>query len=230
VHFLQRHRSYYGGFGHVRATLKGMTEVFRRFPSFEYAVLLTGQDYPIKSNSYIEEYFARNHPRSFMEYFPLPSEEWDEGGLDRIERWHIRLGGRYVCFPNNQDARIKRTFPRGLQPFGGSAYWCLSRKCMEFIHHFLEVNPRYTRFFRFVNVPDEIFFQTIVMNSPLADQVVNDDLRYVEWRDPEIAGGPAILGKDDFGKMIESRKLFARKFDIGHDPEILDLIDARIGA
>jgi hypothetical protein len=164
-----------------------------------------------------------------MEYFPLPTEEWDEGGLDRIERWHIRFGGRYFCFPNNQDSRIKRTFPRGLQPFGGSAYWCLSRKCMAFIHDFLEGDPLYMRFFRFVNVPDEIFFQTIVMNSLLADQVVNDDLRYVEWRDPKMAGGPAILGKDDFSKILESRQLFARKFDTRHDAGILDMIDATIG-
>ena len=28
----------------------------------------------------------------------------------------------------------------------------------------------------------EIFFQTILLNSSLADNIVNDDLRYIEWK------------------------------------------------
>jgi hypothetical protein len=84
------------------------------------------------------------------------------------------------------------------------------------------------RFFRYVDVPDEIFFHTIVLNSPLRDTVVNDDLRYLEWREPELAGGPALLGESDFDKIMSSGDLFARKFDITVDPDILDMIDAQI--
>ena len=70
-----------------------------------------------------------------------------------------------------------------------------------------------------------MFFHTIILNSPLQESVVNDDLRFLEWRNPETAGGPAILGTDDFGKIIASSKLFARKFDVTQDAEILDMID-----
>lgn len=79
-------------------------------------------------------------------------------------------------------------------------------------------------------MPDEIFFQTIVLNSPLAHTVVNDDLRYLEWRDPALAGGPAVLGEHDFRKIMSSSKLFARKFDMTQDAEILELIDAEVGS
>jgi Core-2/I-Branching enzyme len=228
VHFLERHRCYYGGFGHVGATLKGISEIFRRRVPFDYAILLTGQDYPIKSNREIDAFLAQHDGRSFLEHFQLPSEEWDFHGLDRIDLWHVRVRGRYFRFPQRPRMRIRRRFPPNLQPFGGSAYWCLPRESTEYIHRFLQLNPSYVRFFKYVNVPEEMFFHTIILNSPLRESVVNDDLRYLEWRDPAVAGGPAVLTKSDLGNIMSSPKLFARKFDMTKDSEVLDMIDATI--
>lgn len=228
VHFLERHRCYYGGFGHVGATIKGISEIFRRRMPFDYAILLTGQDYPIKSNQEIDAFFEQHDGLSFMDHFPLPSEDWDFRGMDRIESWHVRLRGTYFRFPRRAGIRIKRRFPSSLQPFGGSAYWCLSREAAEYVHRFLQKDRSYVRFFNYVNVPEEMFFHTIILNSPLRASVVNDDLRYMEWRKPAVASGPALLTKDDFNKIVSSPKLFARKFDISHDAKVLDMIDAKI--
>jgi hypothetical protein len=230
VHLLERHVSVYGGFGHVRATLKGIDELLRLGLPFEYVILLTGQDYPIKSNERIASFFEAHRGRSFLEHFPLPFAQWSHGGLDRIEAWHLRFRGRHFRFPSRGGAPLRRRLPFGMRPFGGSPYWCLSRECIEYVRSFLDRSSRYIRFFKYVDVPDELFFHTIVLNSELRDSVVNDDLRYVEWRDPEVAGGPAVLGKGDLNKISSSGDLFARKFDISVDAEVLDLIDAEIHA
>ncbi len=50
VHFLKRHTCYWGGFGHVAATLEGIKSITRPGSEFDYVILLTGQDYPIKTN------------------------------------------------------------------------------------------------------------------------------------------------------------------------------------
>ena len=63
--------------------------------------------------------------------------------------------------------------------------------------------------------------------TTLAETVVNDDLRYVEWREWNDSR-PAALGKPAFAKIMSSGKLFARKFDVEEDAEILDLIDAAL--
>jgi hypothetical protein len=227
VHFLERHTSYYGGFGHVRATLKGIDALLRMKLPFDHVVLLTGQDYPIKSNDEIERFLDARRGQAFLEHFPLPFPEWRGGGLDRFERWHIRVAGRYLRLPPGR--WVRRRFPSGMKPFGGSPYWCFSRECIEYIHEFVRRSPSFVRFFRYVNVPDELFFHTILLNSPLAENIVNDDLRYVEWRDVEVAGGPAVLGRSDFGKLMRSGDLFARKFDASVDAAVLDMIDAKIG-
>jgi hypothetical protein len=220
VHFLSRHVCHWGGFGHVQATLKGIDALLRREIGFDHLVLLTGQDYPIKSNDSIERFFGENLGTSFMAHSALPSQWWSpRGGLDRIEHWHLRWYGRHLRLP------WKRGFPAGLRPFGGGAYWCLSRESVEYVAEFSRARPEVLEFFKHVDIPDEIFFQTVVMNSDLAKSVVNDNLRYIDWT---RGSRPAILETRDFERLRGSPKLFARKFDVSHDAEVLDLIDRRL--
>jgi hypothetical protein len=220
VHFLERHTCHWGGFGHVRATLKGIDWLVGRSVPFDYLVLLTGQDYPIKSNTSIDRFFAEHQGRSFMLVDSLPTEWWSpQGGLGRIEYRHLRIYGHHLRLP------LKRRFPEGLQPYGGGAYWCLSREAVEYVSRFVAERPDVVTFFKHVDIPDEIFFQTVLMNSEFAHTVVNDHLRYIDWT---RGRSPAILETTDFEALARSPKLFARKFDVEHDEQILKLIDDRL--
>jgi hypothetical protein len=220
VHFLDRHSCHWGGFGHVRATLKGIDELLGSSILFDYAILLTGQDYPIKPNGFIERFFDTQHPKSFMAVSSLPSQSWSpRGGLDRIEYAHLRFYGHHLKLP------FKRRFPRDLQPHGGGAYWSLSKECVEYVSRFVAGRPDVVSFFRRVDIPDEIFFHTILMSSPLRDSIVDDNLRYIDW---SRGRRPAVLETSDFDALSASPKLFARKFDIHHDENVLELIDQHL--
>jgi hypothetical protein len=219
VTFLPRHACHWGGFGHVRASLKGIAEVRGSGWDPDYVILLSGQDYPIKPNAYVQEFLERGEGKSFFLHFPLPTDSWTHGGLDRIQRWHWRYRGLHLWLP------LRRTLPGGLSPWGGSAYWIVSRSALRTIAEFVEANPSYVRFFRHVDIPDELFFQTILLNSREAERCVDFRLHYTEWsRSP----APAILTRDDFPHLVESTCLFARKFDQSVDREVLDLIDERL--
>ena len=221
VVFLRRHKLYWGGFGHVRATLEGLDELDARAAQFDYVALLTGQDYPIKPVSLIERTLADSGGRSFMAYDRLPGGLAD--GMERITYWHSRrIGvprGWHLKLP------IRRRFPQGLVPYGGSSYWWLSRAAAEYVRRFVVEQPAAYRFFKHVDVPDEIFFHTVLMNSPLRDAVVNDELRYVDWTREPL---PAIFGAGDLETLRRSPKLMARKFDSTFDAKILDLIDSEL--
>jgi hypothetical protein len=220
VFFLERHTCHWGGFGHVRATLKGIDDLIRRRIPFDYLILLTGQDYPIKPNSFIERFFAEHWGKSFMGSNPLPTKSWSpSGGLDRIQYRHLRLHGHHLRWP------LKRHFPSGLHPYGGGAYWCLSREAVEYVSRFVTERPDVVAFFKHVDIPDEIFFQTVLMNSELAETIVNDNLRYIDWT---RGRRPAVLETRDFEALASSPKLFARKFDVERDRQILDLIDEHL--
>ena len=51
------------------------------------------------------------------------------------------------------------------------------------------------------------------MNSKYSEQVINNDLRYIDWKSGR-GGFPAILDERDFEDIIHSEKLFARKLDM----------------
>jgi hypothetical protein len=86
--------------------------------------------------------------------------------------------------------------------------------------------PDVLRFFRTVDVPDEILFQSILLSSPLRESVVNDDLRHIVWK----AGisHPELLTTDDLPELERSGDFFARKFDLAVDAGVLDEIDRRL--
>lgn len=262
VYFLKRHRCYWGDFSIVSATIEGFKEIFNRNISVDWVILLSGQDYPIKSNIEIEDFLCKNKENSFLDYFPLPQPEpenlstkWPNGGFNRINYWHFRLLNWRFVFPAKlwfntynysqvkQDIKfriasrlwfalilwfpIKRKFPKGFKPFAGSQFWCLSKECAEYVHNFIQANSAFVNFFKCVDVPDELFFQTIILNSRFKDAVINDSLRYMDWQNPNPSI-PAILEKKDFDKLLDSSKLFARKFDAARDIDVLDLIDQEI--
>jgi Core-2/I-Branching enzyme len=227
VHLLPRHRVYWGAFSVVEATIEGIEALFRTGAAFDRAVLLSGQDYPIKSRSHIKAFFARHPEREYMESFPLLApNRWsdlrDAGhGTARALRWHLHFRGRWLHTP------IRRAFPGTMQPYGGAQWWCLSRSCLEYIHRFISHNRQFVNYFKRAYIPDEMFFQTIVSNSPFGARVTGSDLTFVDWSRPKPPF-PAVLDKSYLPVLLGSPKLFARKFDGRHDPEILDLIDELI--
>jgi len=113
VVFLRRHKLYWGAFGHVRATIEGLDELYRRTAQFDYVALMTGQDYPIKPISTIERTLAKSGGTSFMAHDRLPGGLAD--GMERITYWHSRRIGKprgwHLKLP------IRRRFPQALVPW-----------------------------------------------------------------------------------------------------------------
>ena len=237
VFFLKRHVCKWGDFGHVRATLKGIRQAMKQEIKYDYFYLITGQDYPIKSNRQIQEFLENSDGQSYIEYSSsiyLP-KHWYE----RISYWHINPGKYYLVFPRESDLNspilnyaynhlvksipYRRKLPLNFEPYFGSSYWCLSNECIKYVYDFLAKNKHFEKFFKYVNIPDEIFFQTIILNSPLKVKLIDNGLMYIDFS----AGGrhPAILTKENFDKLMDSSDLFARKFDFTIDPDILDMID-----
>ncbi|MBA2475602.1 MAG: hypothetical protein H0V40_06580, partial [Actinobacteria bacterium] len=232
LHHLPRVRTHWGGFGLVEATLAGIERIAARRPVPSYTVLLTGQDYPIKSRRFIREFFEAHDGSSFVHYAPLPWQAWGpDGGFSRIESWHWpqRFLGRHLSFPNKHvRVPLRRRFPRGLHPFGGYQHWCLARRSVEYLAAAVEERPDVVSFFRHVYIPDETLIPTLLLNSPLRDTITRDDLKLVRWGEDRRIPHPRVLTAEDFDDIASAPDLYARKFDTALDARILDLIDERL--
>ena len=65
----------------------------------DHVVLLSGQDYPIKPNAYIEDFLAAGSESSFFMHFPLPTANWSHGGMRRFCDWHFRYRRLHLRLP-----------------------------------------------------------------------------------------------------------------------------------
>jgi hypothetical protein len=227
VHFTKRYACRWGGFGIVRATLECMRAALHLPRDFDYAVLLSGQDYPIKPIGFIARFLEGHRGKQFIESFRLDKHNrWsaDKGvwqPLNKVTWYTLPIRGRRIHIP------IRRCFPAGLLPHGGSQWWTLSRDCVLYIERFTRENPKVLQYFRHVFIPDESLFHTIISNSRFGSDVLSDDLHYTDWARPNPAV-PRTLGLSDFERIRASTKLFARKFDTLFDSEVFDLIDKEI--
>ncbi len=78
-------------------------------------------------------------------------------------------------------------------------------------------------------MPEELFFQSILLGTDFARHhgVVDDDLRFLHWNG---APHPLTLTTNDLPDMLDSGKLFARKFDATVDGTVLAHLMERITA
>ncbi|BAZ30447.1 hypothetical protein NIES4074_29070 [Cylindrospermum sp. NIES-4074] len=240
IYFIKRYNSAWGSFDIVKATLEGIKSIAEASNNFDYIVNLSGQDYLIKSNKQIKNFLEENKGKEFLEYFPLPCSKWRGGGLRRVEYWHIRWKNEFFCLPEEREFKSpinsllysylapiffkKRKFDENFPLYGGSQFWCLTGECVKWINNFVKQNPQFVNRFNYTFCTDEVFFQTLILNSPFKDKVVNEHLRYLEWGTMNDFH-PRILDRNDFEKIKESKKLFARKFDLTIDQDILNMID-----
>lgn len=103
-----------------------------------------------------------------------------------------------------------------------SSWWALNHESIDYIVDFYNTNKKFNEIFRFSDAPDEMYFQTVLMNSKYKDICINDNLRYIDWS--KTREWPAILDENDFEKITNSQKLFARKF-ARKSKKLIDLID-----
>ncbi len=208
--FLPRHRCSWAGWGIVEATLEGLEQVIRAKLLPDYVILLSGQDYPLRTPADIELFLTEHRGTSFIGFHQLPDYTWNwHGSIDRFRG---------------------QSLPSGMKPFGGSQWWALSGDCAAYVKGIADGDRDLIRLFETMWVPDEHVFQTIVLNSPFRDRLSHADteavfgLHYMDW----WRGAPKVLDVEDFERLIASPALFARKFDMTQDSEILDMIDAHL--
>ncbi len=96
----------------------------------------------------------------------------------------------------------------------------MPHECARDVVEFVDSSPRFVKFFRHVQVPDEMFFQTVVHALPRSYEV-RPNLTYTRWTSSDRLS-PDVLSRTDLPAAASSGAFFARKFDLRRDPDVLD--------
>ncbi len=122
------------------------------------------------------------------------------------------------CFMRSVNPYFNRIPP--LQK--GSQWIAITHRLRDYFFDYLQTNPDYLQAFKYSHGADEIFFQTLLCNSPFADRNADYSLVYTDWSCP--GAHPKTFTTDDLYPLSEfdsqnrrenpqSATLFARKFD-----------------
>ena len=223
VELLRRRRARWGSYGFCAVALDGLRAALRS--PFDHVMTLSGQDYPIRSFADICAQARALGGRSMMEYERFPVDSWkaQNGGYCRLHHHHVLTSTRLArTFP-----RIRRDVPGGLWPYGGGSWWALSRPAAELIVRSVDRDRRLERYFRTTLLPEESLFQTLLLNSELAETVVNRLSTFALWERQDLPH-PATLTAEHLPLLQTLPHWFARKFDEGANPGVLDALDERL--
>jgi len=223
VVFIKSVKVWWGGWSHVDATISLMRNAISH--GFDYYILLSGTDYPIRPNSFLYkqlstggEYIGMNDGTSFNK----PEDRIKYYYFDGFERRNLKSIKTIFFLLLERTMRLffqKKSYPFK-QIYYGPTWWALSHECLTYVLDQIDNNKDYIRFYQTSWCPDESFFQTIIGNSPFFSKCTTN-LTYTDWSSGRPS--PALINQNHiklFKKQIEFNgafgtyiPFFARKFD-----------------
>ena len=217
---------YWGAYSMVQATVNSLTEILKSIDNYDYINLLSGQDYPIKSTETIHNFFKNNPNKAFMHTLSVENE-WQEA-IPRLTKYHLSnytFSGKYTLEKWMNFLLPMRKMPNNLIAVGRSQWFSISSQHAEYVVTYLQENKHVKRFFELTWGSDEFVFQTILFNSNHQKDMVNDNLRHIDWS--ENKASPKTFTINDLPNLLNSERLFARKFSENIDRNIMDELDKR---
>lgn len=196
--------------------------VLSRGISYEVVHLLSGQDLPLKSQNYIHNFFHEHRSEEFIDVRDMPQAR------KRLKYYHFFVRSRrnrpLIDFMRRLLLIPQLFFVNRLKnsPFKfvyGSEWCSLSYAAVEEI---VNKYKEYRSMFKFTTCCDEHYKQMILVSNPHFKISPKGNLRYVvfEKRNPS----PHVLTEKDYSAIMGSKCLFARKFDMRIDKNIIDKI------
>ncbi len=211
----------------VTATLRAFEEILNG-PSndYDFINLISESDYPLVPATVVHDFLAKHKEKSFMEYEKWGSP-WIKTAQTKVFRYHLvdyRFPGKYFLQDFINKLTPQRKMPMGMELVGRSQWFTICTKHVRYVLDFTADHPKVVRFFKHTWGPDEFYFQTILFNSSFKSQLVNNNLRYIDWSEGNHS--PKTLTEGDYGHLVNSGKYFARKFNTSVDAAILDKLDS----
>lgn len=206
--------------------------------SYRYYHLISESDYPLVSVSEIVSRFEKSQDlylhfaaksnaietRSFIQYHRLFQKQLSS--VNRDNTFSIYKIFDKTLLMLQCVAHVNR-IPDDLEIKKGANWFSIPD---DFARYVVENEKWIEEHFRNTRSSDEFFMQTLAWNNscfrariyrPIEDDSYEGCLRFIDWK----RGNPYVFRSSDYGELISSGMIFARKFDESIDKDILDMLE-----
>lgn len=226
AYIIKKWSIYWGSINHLKAVLD-LLKIANARGIYDYYHIITGQDLIIATPTQFDE-ILDNKNNIYISCFDIPYERWKYcwgGGYWIYQRRTLALWGdvRYSVIKRLNNFFIKiqsklniyKKLPK-YKLYGGALYCSLTKDAVYEVLN-SKIGRHLLRNLKYSLCGEEIFFQTVLMNSKLKDHIINNNLRYVDW---SVQNPPKVLDINDYPKIKKSNCLFCRKVEY---PKSLEL-------
>ena len=253
IHYIKNRQSIsWWGTSMIKAEIIWFSEIYKNMKKWDHIVLISWQCFPIKNVVDIERYIQNLWNRSCIRYDNW--DEYIKR-LDRYYFFDNNFHMPKIlddCIFALVWLFIKLSSPRRV-PAINHAIWIIvnlflprrkylinnyklykwdQRMVLSYEHikrilEFLETKKwkKYLSSFEYTSCSDEMFFQIMLLNNEKIKMEINNELLwYIEWE--KNANSPNTLTIKDLDKLKKTDKLFARKFNINIDKDIIDELNS----
>lgn len=228
VHFISRRTVTWGGDSQVWCELDLIKAAAPQH--YTYYHLLSGADMPLRSQNELHRFFDRQNGTNFIK---IDHVNTDNGSAQqRVCKYRFfqnHTGLKEGHIPNF--LRLVERISMSLQAFlgvdrlrncpkkiyKGSNWFSITDAMVQTV---LAEEPFIRKYFSHSLASDELFLQTIAMNSELRETVADEYLRHIDWN----RGGPYVFHTEDYEELMSCSAFFARKFSDQVDAQITDWI------
>lgn len=237
IYFTNRISVTWGDFSQVKAELILLSNAVKNENNnnkYSYFHLLSGADLPIKTNNEIHNFFEKNAGKEFIHF----SSDEQSSADSRIRYYHIFRKKRNLFYKILAQIALKAQKAVGVNRLKnsnmivqkGTNWFSITS---EFANYVVSKQRKIEKIFSYSYCCDEVFLQTMFINSPFKNNLYmpncnNDQLacaRYIDWE----RGNPYIFRITDFKDIVSSPAMFARKFSMKVDKDIVYKICEYIG-
>lgn len=239
----------WGGYSQVRAYQSLINECVGACIDYDRVWLLSGLDYPLWSNEEMIHFFEENPELELMRGINISQDTMvdfkcrlyhffrDFKANDRIRGKLIREALKVMKTLSIRKKPYIYTNGKKNDVYMSSEWWCLTGKCVRYLHEQLNNNKDWRNYFKYSYAPDELVVATIIYNSEFGKNTVMKMPENWNVGDPERFAAITythyveyyshihIYDENDFDKLINSGKMFVRKLTSEKSIKLIEKID-----
>lgn len=228
----------WGGFEQVEVELLLLKEAIKT-AKYSYFHLLSGQDLPIKNSKYIFNTFDKDD-KIYVDYEVINPVDtrtkkiYRRASVKRIllkyrqnntlfSKLMINIDRMNMLF---QEYLLRRNFlkSKGITLLYGSQWFSIPKYSAEYL---IDNEEKIRDYFKDSYIPDELFLQTVLFEK-FEKKFASNNKRLINFKSEGKSLHPYVWRNEDYTEIINSDRLFARKFDERIDSEIIDRVSKYI--
>jgi hypothetical protein len=232
IYHTERTNVQWSGYSQINAELLLLEKAINT-DKYEYYHLISGEDLPLMNQIEFRKFFKKNNGKEFLD-FQNEKFAWQE----RVRYWYP-----FADKWGRKRWKITKLMMIAQKPFVHRNKNILFQKGQnwfsitdDFARYVISKKAWIEKVFAKTWCCDEVFLQTLLINSRFKNNVYKDSsrntnswmnsccMRYIDW----LRGAPYVFRTEDFDELMKCGMCFARKFDAKVDDKIIEKIEQAI--